>query len=180
MKADRMEEVFSQYIDPSGYKKIPPEEIVFYSELRDLCAMNRCGCYGKTWASPPATGTFEECRERCLPFSDAVLFCASYTLEDDFDYDGMMAGHRRFKQLCDDLWKDTCKENLPMLLLSNEGCIRCEKCTYPDFPCRYPAALFPSIEGYGIHVAETAGKVGLCYSGGKNSVTYFGMLLYTL
>ena len=72
------------------------------------------------------------------------------------------------------------KERLPaFLLLSNEGCSRCQTCTYPESPCRYPEMLFPSLEGYGIYVSELAARASLSYNNGPNTVTYFGMLLYS-
>jgi len=52
----------------------------------------------------------------------------------------------------------------PFLLLSNEGCIRCKSCTYPDAPCRFPDKLYPSLEGYGILVTELAKKAGLNFT----------------
>ena len=33
----------------------------FLPEVRDACASDRCGRYGKSWSCPPACGTLEEC-----------------------------------------------------------------------------------------------------------------------
>ena len=41
-----------------------------------------------------------------------------------------------------------------------------------------PELLFPSVEGFGIHVGQLAQKAGLTYINGENTVTYFGVLLY--
>ena len=87
----------------------------------------------------------------------------------------MGRGHREFKELCDRLGESL---ERPFLLLSNEGCIRCKSCTYPDAPCRFPDKLYPSLEGYGILVTELAKKAGLNYNGGANTVSYFGMLCF--
>ena len=64
------------------------------------------------------------------------------------------------------------------LLLSNEGCKRCEKCTYPDAPCRFPDKLFHSLEGYGFIVSELAKMAGISYINGENTVTYFGAVMF--
>lgn len=64
------------------------------------------------------------------------------------------------------------------LILSNEGCGRCERCTYPTAECRKPERLFPSLEGFGIHVAKLAESAKVKYINGENTVTYFGMLLF--
>lgn len=42
-----------------------------------------------------------------------------------------------------------------------------------------PELLFPSVEGFGIHVGQLAEKPGLTYINGENTITYFGVLLYT-
>lgn len=160
------------------YGTINPSEIPFLPVIREICQGNGCGQYGKTWACPPAVGTLEECRSRCLAYEKALVFNAVYPLEDSFDYEGMMAGHRAFKALCDQLYALAKPTRSPFLLLSNEGCTRCQSCTYPDSPCRMPELLFPSVEGFGIHVGQLAQKAGLTYINGENTVTYFGVLLY--
>ena len=150
-------------------------DIVFSMEVRALCAGNLCRNYKKTWACPPAVGSPEKCRADCLRYDRALVFSAVYPLEDSFDYDGMTAGHRRFKEVCDALYAHLAP---PFLLLSNEGCRRCAACTYPDAPCRFPEMLFPSVEGYGILVSELAKSAGIRYTNGANTVTYFGMVCF--
>lgn len=138
-------------ITASGY--ISTKDICFLPEIRKICENNQCGDYGKTWACPPAVGSFEECRLRCLTYNSAFVFASSYQLADSFDWEGMEHGHKEFKQVCDRLYH---LMEQPFLLLSNEGCIRCTECTYPHSPCRFPEKLFPSVEGYGIVVSELA------------------------
>lgn len=160
------------------YGTIGTAEIPFLPAIREICQGNGCGQYRKTWACPPAVGTLEECHSRCLAYEKALVFNAVYPLEDSFDYEGMMAGHRAFKALCDRLYALAKPSLSPFLLLSNEGCTRCQNCTYPDSPCRIPELLFPSVEGFGIHVGQLSEKAGLHYINGENTVTYFGVLLY--
>lgn len=162
----------------SAFGEISPRQIVFGQEIRDICAGNGCGNYGKSWACPPGQGTLEECRARCLSYDHALVFQAVYPLEDSFDLDGMRAAGRDFKRVCDRLY-DRIRPVLPrFLLLSNEGCGRCAHCTCPDAPCRFPQRLFPAVEGYGIYVNLLAESAGLKYINGAKTVTYFGMLLY--
>lgn len=159
------------------YGMITPTEIPFSTEIRDICQENACRLYGTTWACPPAVGTVAECQARCLKYTTAMVFNAVYPLEDSFDYEGMMEGYRAFKMLCDRLYDIVRKQMQSFLLLSNEGCIRCKRCTYPSAACRIPDRLFPALEGYGIQVAQLAKVAGLSY-GRAGAVTYFGMLLY--
>ena len=162
-------------IGVSAWGIIPTEDIPFSPEVRKICEGNACHGYGKSWACPPGVGSFEECRSQCLTYSHALVFSGVYQLEDSFDFEGMARGHREFKTLCDQLGEELPR---PFLLLSNEGCIRCKSCTYPDAPCRFPDKLYPSLEGYGILVTELAKRAGLNYNGGKSTVSYFGMLCY--
>ena len=159
----------------SSFGFIKTSQIVFSEEVRHICEDNRCRNYGKTWACPPAVGTFEECRRKCLSYSSAFVFASMYKLEDSFDFEGMMRGHRQFKAVCDGLYEQLAH---PFQLLSNEGCIRCKTCTYPADPCRFPDRLFPSLEGYGIMVNELANSTGIPYCSGSNSVSYFGLVCY--
>lgn len=162
----------------SAFGLISPDQIVFGQEIRDICKSNGCGNYGRTWACPPAQGSLDECRARCLSFSHALVFQKVYSIEDSFDIEGMQRAGRDFKAVCDRLY-DTVQPVLSrFLLLSNEGCGRCKTCTYPASPCRFEQRLFPSVEGFGIYVNQLAESAGLKYIAGPNTVTYFGMLLF--
>ena len=101
-----------------------------------------------------------------------------YELEDSFDYEGMMEGMRDFRDAADEFDRRI-RGLLPdFLLLANERCGRCTKCTYPDAPCRFPEQLHPSLEGYGFVVNELAREAGVRYNNGPATVTYFGGLFF--
>ena len=63
-------------------------------------------------------------------------------------------------------------------VLSTESCATCEKCTYPDAPCRHPEQMFPCVESHGIVVTALAERFGVEYQYGNNVVTWFSLLLY--
>ena len=159
-----------------GY--IETADIVFREEIQDICRSNTCRAYGKTWACPPAIGGIEECRRRCLEYKNALVFSCKYDLEDSYDYEGMVEAGVEFRRTCDKLWDKLDGYDKGYKLLANGGCQRCEKCTYPDSPCRFPERLFPAFEGHGIVVAEVAKLAGINYINGQDTVTYLGMLLY--
>lgn len=168
-------------IEKSGFGEfgcLNPGRLKYYPEVRKICEGNTCRNYGVSWACPPAIGTIEQCRERIEKYKKMILFSKKYTLEDSFDLQGMLDGMQDFKRSV-----DTLRQNLPAslhdyLLLSNEGCGRCSECTYPNQPCRFPKLLTHSLEGYGFMVHELAQEAGLHYNGGKNTVTYFGAVLF--
>lgn len=156
---------------------LTPSDISFYNEIRTICAGNACQNYNKTWACPPAAGSIAQCRSTIMSYDRAYLFNAVYRLEDSFDFKGMRSAHREFKYLCDKLHYAIEEEYPKHLILSNEGCIRCKQCTYPNSPCRFPQMLFPAIEGFGLNVSELAKQAKIHYHNGAGTVTYFGMLL---
>jgi len=150
----------------------------YYPEVRKICEQNTCRNYGKTWACPPAVGTLEDCRCRIEQYHTMLLFSGKYDLEDSFDFEGMTEGLHAFKKTVDAFAVEIDERLTDYLLLSNEGCGRCETCTYPTAPCRYPSQLHHSIEGYGFVVSELAKYAGIRYINGANTVTYFGALLF--
>lgn len=160
------------------YGYISTSKIIFLEEVRSLCEKNACGMYGKSWGCPPGVGTLKECQKKCLQYSNAMVFNAVYDLEDSFDWEGMIAGQKQFKNISDQLYQLAKEKFSDVFMLSNEGCGRCEQCTYPKEPCRFPDLYSPPIESFGIYVSDLAKEAGLSYNNGANTVTYFGMLLF--
>ncbi len=153
-------------------------ELVYYPEIRDICATDQCRCYGKSWSCPPAVGTLEECRQRIESYDTMILFSLKTELEDSFDYEGMMEGAATFKELAAALQAEL-QTMLPRyLLMALAGCKKCGTCTYPDAPCRHPESMFHSLEGYGFDVHLLAEAAGIKYNNGPNTVTYFGAILF--
>lgn len=155
-------------------------DIPFSGAVREACEQNVCRRYGTTWACPPAVGTVEQCRARCLEYDCLLVFTGLYRLEDSFDFEGMQAGHADFQAMCGRVAGGIKAQSgggaYPVL--TNEGCARCAACTWPELPCRFPEQLQHSIEGYGILVSELAKKARVNYINGPNTVTYFGGVLF--
>lgn len=160
----------------AGYINVA--DLNYYPEVRAICEGNSCRNYAASWACPPAVGTIAECRERVEQYDKMLLFSKKYELEDSFDFEGMTEGLLDFKGTTDLFAQNLNGILQDYLLLSNEGCGRCAECTYPGAPCRFPQSLHHSLEGYGFMVNELAGKAGLRYNNGPNTVTYFGALLF--
>lgn len=161
-----------------GYVAI--DQLKYYPEIRAICEKNTCRNYATSWACPPAVGTLDECRERVAQYDKMLVFTQVYHLKNSFDLKGMLAGMKDFKLLTDQFQENLEGVLTDFLLLSNEGCGRCAKCTYPDAPCRFPKLLHHSIEGYGFLVNDLAKEAGVRYNNGPNTVTYFGALLFPM
>ncbi|MDR3249386.1 MAG: DUF2284 domain-containing protein [Treponema sp.] len=160
------------------YGMVSPADVEFTQEVRELCAVNKCRLYGKTWACPPALGTVEECRERCMQYKNMLVFSGKYDIARPFDYRAMHRGMGDFKNLAQRVG-GIAREYLPgFLLLGNEGCGKCKTCTYPDNPCRFPDQVHGAIEGYGIYVFKLARLAGMHYDNGELTITFFGALLF--
>ncbi len=147
--------------------------------VRDLCEMNTCGQYGKSWCCPPGVGTVEDCRDRIMQFKNVFVYTSKHDLEDSFDFEGMMEGkdvHEAISRKVVDYFNTLVPDD--KLILSGDGCARCAKCTYPDAPCRFPNEVFPTVESYGVEVYSLANKVHINYINGKNTVTYFGCIMF--
>ena len=160
------------------YGFVETADICLEQEVRRMCEVNSCGQYGKSWACPPALGTVEECRARLQAYKTLLVFSVKCDLDDSFDYEGMLAGGKRFKEICRAV--DQAAEPLleKYLILSNEGCGLCKECSYPDKPCRFPQRAHGALEGYGIMVSRLAAQAGIRYINGANTVTYFGGLAF--
>lgn len=161
----------------TGYVEI--KNIKYHPEVRKICEGNTCHNYGTSWACPPAAGTVEECKKRVEQYDKFLLFSKVYEVKDLSDFSTLLRDLHNFKRAVD-MFDLRIKDILPKYqLLSNEGCGRCEKCTYPDGECRFPNLLHHSIEGYGFMIKELADAAGMKYNNGPNTVTFFGALLYT-
>ena len=63
------------------YGWIETAELEFSERIRRVCEQE-CPMYGKTWACPPAVGTVEECRARCLSYPHALYLTTLTEVSD--------------------------------------------------------------------------------------------------
>ena len=157
---------------------LSPRELRFHSEVRKICEGNSCRNYGASWACPPAVGTLEDCRARVERYGNMLLFTKKYAMESSFDFEAMGEGLQDFKKAVDRLHELVAPRLPDHLLLSNEGCGRCRKCTYPDAPCRFPDRNFSSMEASGLLVNQVCSDNGVPYNYGKGKMAYTSCLLY--
>ena len=169
---------------------LDPQKLSFHEEIRKICESG-CRSYGKTWACPPAVGTVDECRERVRSYGKMLLFSRAYLLEDSLDMAGAGRAMTDFRIRARELGRRLRDPSIEVSagvsggasigdfrILSNESCDVCGKCAYPNAPCRRPDQMHHSIEGYGFVVSDLAKEAGIPYMNGKNTVTFFGAVLY--
>jgi len=163
----------------AGAAVIPVEQIPFEREFRDACEKNICGKYGTNWMCPPDVGDIDEMISQAKAYSHALVFQSISTLEDSYDFEGMLAAAKNHQ----DLTVAIARSIQPMLgdslRLGAGACQICPRCgKLDDIPCRLPESASPSLEAYGISVTGLASASGLKYINGVNTVTYFGGLLF--
>lgn len=150
--------------------------------FRDMCESNSCGMYARCWMCPPDIGEISVLMKKILQYNYAVVFNQISLLEDSFDVEGMFKAKKKQQVLLKEvrvILRASGIENY--LLLGAGGCGLCDSCAkITDEPCRYPELAISSLEAYGINVSMLAETAGMKYTNGKNTVTYFGTVLFNL
>ena len=157
---------------------LDPATLKFLPEVRDMCAADRCRHYGKTWSCPPACGTLEDWAGRCARFSRGLLLQAVGEREDSYDYEAMLEAAERCREHSDALVSALHRAGADFLFLGAGTCTRCEACTYPGAPCRFPELLSPSMEACGLFVSQVCTDNGVPYNYGDEKIAYTCCVLY--
>ena len=164
----------------AGFTHVAPlkvSTIQLLPEVRDMCATNSCGAYGKKWSCPPGCGTLEECRERLQKYTAGILVQTVGTLEDEMDYESMQETSQRHAAAFTKLYEQLRPRFPGMLAVDTGGCTQCKTCTYPDQPCRFPDRMVSSMEAYGMLVSQVCKDNDLPYYYGKCTLAYTGCFL---
>ena len=74
----------------TAWAEMDPATLEPKQEVRDMCASNSCGQYGKRWSCPPGCGTLEECTNHLRKFPRGILVQTCGDIEDGFDFETMM------------------------------------------------------------------------------------------
>ena len=156
----------------SAWAALDAANIELKPEVRDMCAVNSCGQYGKRWSCPPGCGTLEECGERLKGYSRGILVQTYGDIEDGFDFEAMMEIEQDHKEHFREMHEAFREAGVEVLALSAGCCTQCAQCTYPDEPCRFPDKCVASMEAYGMLVLEVCKKSGLQYYYGADKMAY--------
>ena len=166
--------------EQAGFTQSAPLEasaLTVRTEVRDMCASDRCRAYGRSWSCPPACGTVEQCQKRIDRYRRGILLQTTGQLEDDFDAEAIWETEQRHKDSFSVLARQIRTLYPDCLPLTAGTCTLCRKCTYPDRPCRFPKKRFSSMEAYGLLVSDVCLKTGLKYYYGPQTITYTSCIL---
>lgn len=146
-------------------------------EVRDMCAANSCGMYGKNWSCPPGCGTLEACSSQLREYSHGILVQTVGRVEDSFDFEAMMKIEAEHKSLFAKMFNIIWKSEEKILALGTGCCTQCAECTYPNAPCRFPKKKISSMEAYGMLVLEICEMNHLPYYYGSDKIVYTSCFL---
>ena len=160
---------------------VKQEDIVFDPAFRAMCEENRCGMYGMCYMCPPDIGPAEELISHARTFEKGLLYQTIGTLEDSFDIEGMQSAkelHFKVSRRLLDALRPVLRRNA--LHLSCGGCGLCRQCAkQAGLPCTHPDRALSSLEAYCVNVYSTTRSTPLKYVNGPDTVTYFGLVLFS-
>jgi predicted metal-binding protein len=146
------------------------------TEVRDMCAADKCNRYGKSWSCPPACGTLEECGALIKKYSRGIILQTTGEI-DTMDWEAI-EGLSKLHHKNMENFAEKIRALYPSSLVIGAGvCADCEKCTYPDVPCRFPDKLSYKMEGLGMLVSDVCQDNDLPYYYGAGTLTYVGCAL---
>ncbi len=160
------------------YAWLETEDLAFSKRARAICRLE-CPRYAKSWSCPPGVGTVEECRRECAGYDGALAFTTIAEVQDAENMQEALATRREHEAVTrriQAIFRKYFEKTLP---LSAESCEYCERCAYPDAPCRHPEQRISCVEGYGIVVPTVAEKAGISFENGYNTVTWFSLVMFT-
>ena len=157
---------------PLDVKTLNPEQSV-----REMCAENKCGAYGKNWTCPPACGSLEQCAETIQKYHSGILLQTVGQMKKRIDYKAIVSTEQKHLRLFYQFCAQIHREYTNALCLGAGGCRICGQCAYPE-ECRYPERAVSSMEAYGLFVTQVCRDNGILYYHGEKTITYTSCVLF--
>lgn len=151
---------------------LDPGTLRFLPEVRAMCAADKCRSYNRSWSCPPAAGALPELEARCRRYRRGLLVQTVGDQEDSFDVEALMDTRARHQESFRRL-TGRMKELFPRVWpMGDSACARCETCTWPDAPCRFPQEVYPSMEACGLLVSQVCADNGMKYYYGPKHISF--------
>jgi predicted metal-binding protein len=164
------------------YKPFDVSLIRIDPAVRKLCEANACGSYGRNHMCPPSVDGIDKWRDVIMGFDQAMIVSKMYTMEKKYDMEVMFEGARDFEVSLRNA-RESIEEQHPdvnVMILGAGPCMYCKRCSkLNDLPCVHPDKAYPSVEACGIDVMSLSKDTDVKYNNGANTVTYFGLVLYS-
>ena len=156
---------------------LDPATLHFLPEVREMCAADRCHSYNRSWSCPPAAGTQAEIEAR-RRYTRGLLVQTVGEREDEFDFEAIQATEQRHEANFQAMTRAMRAEFADLLPMGVGACHRCERCTWPDAPCRFPELVWPPMEACGLMVSQVCRDNGLAYYYGPTAISFTSCYLF--
>ena len=161
-----------------AYFIIRPEQLEFSNRIRWICE-HECPRYNKSWACPPAVGSVESCKAKCLSYENCLIIGTVTEISDIANLQEALDTRFDHEAVTDEVAQLLQQQGIEPYILSTDSCAICAKCTCPKGkPCRHPERMHPCIESHGINLIPTLEENGLEFQYGGNIITWYSMLFY--
>ena len=158
--------------------RIRPEELEFTERVRRVCEQE-CPMYGRTWACPPAVGTVDECRRRCLGYENCLVMATVAEVSDIGNLEEALSTRPGHEAVTDAAAEILRSHGAVPYVLSTQACALCQRCAWLDGePCRFPGKMHPCVESHGINLIPTLEKEGVEFLLDRQTVIWFSLLFY--
>ena len=156
------------------YWDIDPEQLEFSRRVRRIC--EDCPRYGRSWSCPPAVGTVEQCRERCLSYGRCLLICTAWEPEPG---GGWQEGQRLHEEVTRQVGALFREQGVEPYVLSSQSCDLCRPCLCTvGRPCPHPAQMPRCLEGHGINLMACLAQLGVESTPADPVIRWYSMLFY--
>ncbi len=160
------------------YTYIDPRSLEFSERIRYICR-TECPMYGKSWACPPGAGTVEQCRAKCLGYTDCLMIGTITEISDVSNIEEGLATRGPHEAITNQVAELLRQQGVEPYILSTEACAVCDRCAILDGqPCRMPERMHPCVESHGIVLTKTLEEQGLDFQYGCNMVTWYSLLFF--
>ena len=161
-----------------SYHFFDPQQLDFTQRIRWICE-NECPMCGKSWACPPAVGSVDTCRAKCLAYRQCLMIVTMTEVSDIANIDETLATRPDHEQITNQVQEMLHQQGLVPYVLSTEACAECERCAYLDGqPCRMPERMHPCVESHGINVIPLFEALDIPFIYGENIVTWVSLLFF--
>ena len=160
------------------YAYISPADLEFTDRVRWLCE-HECPMYGKSWACPPAVGSVEACKVRCLGYDHCLMIATIVEVQDISDIEETLATRPDHEEITNQVRDFFREQSIAPYILSTEACAACPVCAVLEGkPCYKPERMHPCVESHGINLLPLLEDMGLPFQYGENVVTWFSLLFF--
>ena len=158
------------------YAFFRPQDLPFSGRVRTVCEAE-CPRYGKSWSCPPAVGSVEACKARCLACDEGLVIVTLAEVADPADMAQGLATLPAHEAVTRKVAALLESQGGSVLTLGARSCAACKECTYPAASCRRPEQMFPCVEGFGIVVSALAERCSIEADYGNNVLPWFSVFL---